>query len=72
MEYLNKAVENLSPSLRVVFILRDIRGLSTREASEVLEISETAVKTRLSRARLRLRDELSNYYGVRIKEGDGV
>jgi len=72
MEYLNKAVENLSPSLRVVFILRDIQGLSTREASEVLEISETAVKTRLSRARLRLRDELSNYYGVRIKEGDGV
>ena len=72
MAYLNKAVEKLSPSLRAVFILRDIQGLSTQETSEVMSISETAVKTRLSRARLSLRKELSNYYGVRIKEGKGM
>lgn len=65
--YLDKAVEKLSPSLRVVFVLRDIQSLSTRETAEVLNISETAVKTRLSRARLQLRDELTSYYGERMR-----
>lgn len=64
--YLDKAVEKLSPSLRVVFVLRDIQSLSTRETAEVLNISETAVKTRLSRARLQLREELTSYYGERM------
>lgn len=66
--YLDKAVESLTPSLRVVFVLRDIQGLSTRETAEVLSLSETAVKTRLSRARLRLREELTSYYGERVRE----
>ena len=61
--YLDKAVEKLPTSLRVVFVLRDIQGLSTLETAEVLDLSETAVKTRLSRARLRLREDLTNYYG---------
>jgi RNA polymerase sigma-70 factor (ECF subfamily) len=65
--YLDKAVGKLSPSLRVVFVLRDIQGLSTRETAEVLDISETAVKTRLSRARLQLREELTSYYGERLR-----
>ena len=65
--YLDKAVEKLSPSLRVVFVLRDIQNLSTRETAEVLNISETAVKTRLSRARLQLREELTSYYGERVR-----
>jgi RNA polymerase sigma-70 factor (ECF subfamily) len=65
--YLDRAVETLPASLKVVFLLRDIEGLSTREASEVLNISETAVKTRLSRARLRLREELSTYFGDRVE-----
>ncbi len=65
--YLDKAVEKLSPSLRVVFVLRDIQSLSTRETAEVLNISETAVKTRLSRARLQLREELTSYYGERVR-----
>ena len=60
---LDEAANRLPVSLRVVFILRDIEGLSTRETAEVLEISEMAVKTRLSRARLRLREDLSEYYG---------
>jgi RNA polymerase sigma-70 factor (ECF subfamily) len=60
--HLDQAVEALPHSLRVVFLLRDIEGLSTRETAEVLGLNETAVKTRLSRARLRLREALSTYY----------
>ena len=64
--YLDKAVESLPTSLRVVFLLRDIEGLSTRETAEVLNLSEMAVKTRLSRARLQLRETLSTYYSERL------
>lgn len=64
--YMDKAIEALSPSLRAVFILRDIEGLSTQETSEVLNLSEMAVKTRLSRARMRLRELLTEYYGERM------
>jgi RNA polymerase sigma-70 factor (ECF subfamily) len=64
--YLNKAVERLPHNLRVVFLLRDIEGLSTQETAEVLGLSETAVKTRLSRARMRLRENLSTYYRERV------
>jgi RNA polymerase sigma-70 factor (ECF subfamily) len=63
--YLDQAIDELPPRLRVVFLLRDIEGLSTQETGEVLNLSETAVKTRLSRARLRLRELLSNYYRER-------
>jgi RNA polymerase sigma-70 factor (ECF subfamily) len=66
--YMNEAVEELPPNLRVVFLLRDIEGLSTRETAEVLDLSETAVKTRLSRARLRLREMLTGYHGERVAE----
>jgi RNA polymerase sigma-70 factor (ECF subfamily) len=64
--HLDQAIDSLTPSLRVVFVLRDIQGLSTRETAEVLNLSETAVKTRLSRARLQLREELSKYYGEQL------
>jgi RNA polymerase sigma-70 factor, ECF subfamily len=64
---LDRAVGLLPPSLRVVFLLRDVSGLSTRETAEVLELSEMAVKTRLSRARLRLREELSDYFGEKMQ-----
>ena len=64
--YLDKAVEGLPANLKVVFLLRDIEGLSTRETAEVLNLSEMAVKTRLSRARLQLRETLSTYYGERL------
>ena len=65
---LTEAMERLPTSMRVVFLLRDIEGLSTRETAEVLDISEMAVKTRLSRARLRLREDLSTYYGKIIQK----
>jgi RNA polymerase sigma-70 factor, ECF subfamily len=66
--FLQQAVQSLSPALRTVFILRDIQGLSIRETAEVLDISEEAVKTRLLRARLKLREELTEYYQERFSE----
>jgi RNA polymerase sigma-70 factor (ECF subfamily) len=63
---LDRAVQHLPETLRIVFILRDIENLSIQEASQALGLSETAVKTRLLRARLRLREELSSYYGERL------
>lgn len=65
-KYMDQAIQALPHSLRVVFLLRDIEGLSTLEAAEALDLSETALKTRLSRARLRLRELLSSYYGERM------
>lgn len=71
-EYMDQAIDDLPYSLRVVFLLRDIEGLSTHETADVLELSEAAVKTRLSRARLRLREMLSEYYRDRLLSQDSV
>lgn len=67
-EVVNQAIQNLPESLKSVFILRDIEGLSIKETSEALELTETNVKTRLLRARLKLREELTVYFGERMKE----
>jgi RNA polymerase sigma-70 factor (ECF subfamily) len=65
---LDHAIEELSPALRSTFILRDLHGLSTRESAEILDVSEAAIKTRLLRARLQLRDSLSTYFENRVVE----
>jgi RNA polymerase sigma-70 factor (ECF subfamily) len=65
---LDSAIQKLPENLRVVFILRDIEGLSIRETSQTLGLTETAVKTRLLRARLNLREQLSIYYAERLGE----
>lgn len=65
-EQLELAINMLSPALKAAFVLRDLHGLSTREAADVLDISESAVKTRLLRARLELREIMSEYFGERI------
>ena len=65
---LDSAAQKLPESLRVVFLLRDMNDLSTHETAEILGLTDTAVKTRLSRARLRLREELSAYFGERANE----
>jgi RNA polymerase sigma-70 factor (ECF subfamily) len=67
-EALDQAVQHLPENLRIVFILRDIEGLSIQETGDALDLSETNVKTRLLRARLRLREELSKYYSERLKK----
>ncbi|OQY31823.1 MAG: hypothetical protein B6I38_05275 [Anaerolineaceae bacterium 4572_5.1] len=66
--HLDEAVQQLPEKLRIVFILRDIEKLSIRETSQMLELTESAVKTRLLRARLQLREQLSVYYGERLNE----
>jgi RNA polymerase sigma-70 factor (ECF subfamily) len=59
---LDKAVSALPATLRSVFVLRDIEGLSTAEVAETLGLTETNVKVRLHRARLALREELTAYF----------
>lgn len=66
--FLDRAVLRLSPALRTVFILRDIEGLPVKETAEALGLNEPVVKTRLLRARLKLREELSAYFSERLAE----
>ena len=62
---LNGAISRLPLKLRAVFLLRDVEGLSIRETADALNISEAAVKTRLLRARLNLREQLAHYFGTK-------
>jgi RNA polymerase sigma-70 factor, ECF subfamily len=59
---LEKAVESLPATFRAVFALRDIEELSTEETAALLNLSIPAVKSRLLRARLRLREKLTRYF----------
>jgi RNA polymerase sigma-70 factor (ECF subfamily) len=59
---MDEAIESLPPSLRSVFVLRDLEGLSTGETAEVLDLSPNNVKVRLHRARLMLREYLAAYF----------
>jgi len=63
---LDRAIHTLPDTLRPVFILRDLEGLSIAETSQTLNLTETNVKTRLLRARLHLREQLSIYFGERL------
>jgi len=59
---LTKALASLPEEYRAVLILRDIQRLSNKEVSEILKLSIPAVKSRLHRARLFLRNEVSKYF----------
>jgi RNA polymerase sigma-70 factor (ECF subfamily) len=61
-QILNEAVDDLKPDFRTVFALRDIEELSTEETAEALGISIPAVKSRLLRARLALREKLTRKF----------
>jgi len=61
-EILDSAVDSLEPPYRSVFVLRDIEELSTEETAEALNLSVPAVKSRLLRARLQLREKLTRYF----------
>ena len=65
-KFLDEAIRTLPESLRIVFLLRDVEGLSIKEAADALNLTETNVKTRLLRARMVLREGLSAYYGERF------
>lgn len=60
---LDEALDKLDEKHRLVFLLRDVEGLSVRETAEALGISEANVKVRLLRARLQLREELTRHFG---------
>src|SRR5205809_662652 len=61
-EILSKTIQGLPAGFRTVFVLRDVEGLSTEETADALDLSIPAVKSRLLRARLQLRERLSRYF----------
>ncbi|HEX7288946.1 MAG TPA: sigma-70 family RNA polymerase sigma factor [Candidatus Angelobacter sp.] len=69
-DILKKTIQGLPPGFRTVFVLRDIEGLSTEETAEMLGLSVPAIKSRLLRARLQLRERLAKYFKSK-KNGDG-
>ncbi len=68
-EILDKAIDSLKPIFRTVFILRDVEELSTEETAEILGLSIAAVKSRLLRARLQLRERLTRTFK---RKGDQI
>jgi RNA polymerase sigma-70 factor (ECF subfamily) len=66
-ELLDQAIQSLKPAYRTVFILRDIEEMSIEETAETLNLSISAVKSRLLRARLQLREKLTRQFK---KKGD--
>jgi len=60
---LDEAMQSLDEKYRLVFVLRDVQGLSTAETAEALGISQANVKVRLLRARLMLRERLTRVFG---------
>lgn len=66
---LDEAVSSLRPTFRSVFVLRDIEELSTEETANILDLSVPAVKSRLLRARLQLREKLTRVFK---RKGDDV
>lgn len=66
---LEKAIQSLKPAFRTVFVLRDVEELSTEETAAALDLSIPAVKSRLLRARLELRERLTRIFR---KKGDDV
>ena len=63
---IREAINTLSDANRAAFLLRDVEGLSTKEAAETLEISESALKVRLMRARMQLREELTDFFAEKM------
>lgn len=61
-EELERAVSKLPEEYRIIFVLRDIDGLSNHEVGEILKLSVPAVKSRLHRSRLMLRKRLQKFY----------
>jgi RNA polymerase sigma-70 factor (ECF subfamily) len=67
-DILRNVIEELTPDFRIVFVLRDVEGLSTEETAQAVGISEAAVKSRLLRARLKLRQKLDRHFRKGVKQ----
>jgi RNA polymerase sigma-70 factor, ECF subfamily len=61
-EHIQAALDTLPEILQVVFVLRDVEGMSTEETADILAITIPTVKTRLHRARLALREAIGRYF----------
>lgn len=68
-EVMEEGIAKLPEELRTVFVLRDVEELSNSEVAEVLELTVAAVKSRLHRARILLRDRLNRYFAGKLKRG---
>ncbi len=62
-QLLDEALDELDPKHRLVFLLRDVQGLSVKDTAETLGLSESNTKVRLLRARLQLRERLTRTLG---------
>ncbi len=69
-EVMEEGVGRLPDELRTVFVLRDVDELSNAEVAEILDLSVAAVKSRLHRARIMLRDRLNRYFADKLKRRD--
>ncbi|MDQ7006538.1 MAG: sigma-70 family RNA polymerase sigma factor [Acidobacteriota bacterium] len=69
-ELLREAIAELPEHYRIVLVLRDMEQLSTREVAEALDLAETAVKMRLHRARLMVRQRLEELLARRVGKGE--
>jgi RNA polymerase sigma-70 factor, ECF subfamily len=68
MEVIDRAINELPEKYKIVFHLREIEGLSNEEVGDILGLSISAVKSRIHRARLYLRDSLSDYFYERQRK----
>jgi RNA polymerase sigma-70 factor (ECF subfamily) len=68
-DILTRTIQGLPPGFRTVFVLRDVEGLSTEETADALELSIPAVKSRLLRARLQLRERLNRFFQKKGSSG---
>jgi RNA polymerase sigma-70 factor (ECF subfamily) len=71
-ELLKQAMESLRPAYRVVFLLRAVEQLSTSETAKILQISASAVKARMRRARSELREWLEDVRSVRLHDANTI
>ncbi len=69
-EVMEEGVARLPEELRTVFVLRDIEELSNAQVAEILNLSVAAVKSRLHRARIFLRDRLNRYFADKMTRRD--
>jgi RNA polymerase sigma-70 factor, ECF subfamily len=68
-DILVRTVAELRPIFRAVFVLRDVQGLSIEQTAQKLNLSQAAVKARLWRVRLQLRERLDRYFDERSSFG---
>jgi RNA polymerase sigma-70 factor, ECF subfamily len=69
-QVMEEGIQRLPEELRTVFVLRDIEGLSNAEVGDILVLSVAAVKSRLHRARIALRERLNRYFADKMTRKD--